>query len=78
MFFLRVPALGLLPVWFALQTLEGTYGLTHPEEEFVGIAFFAHVGGFLAGAVLATWMARESWPRTLFRQSPESDAAARV
>ena len=62
-FFLRVPALGLLPVWFALQALAGTYGLLHPDEEFVGIAFFAHVGGFVAGAVLATLMARESWPR---------------
>jgi len=69
MFFLRIPALGLLPVWFALQALEGTYGLAHPEEEFAGIAFFAHVGGFLAGAVLATLMASESWPRALGRGS---------
>jgi membrane associated rhomboid family serine protease len=67
MFFLRVPALGLLPVWFALQALAGTYGLLHPEQEFVGIAFFAHVGGFLAGAILATLMAPESWPRQLPR-----------
>jgi len=67
MFFLRVPALGLLPVWFTLQALAGTYGLLHPEQEFVGIAFFAHVGGFVAGAVLATLMAPESWPRTLPR-----------
>ena len=65
MFFLRIPALGMLPVWFALQALAGTYGLLHPEEEFVGIAFFAHVGGFIAGAVLATLMAPESWPRSL-------------
>jgi membrane associated rhomboid family serine protease len=67
MFFLRIPALGMLPVWFALQALAGTYGLLHPEEEFVGIAFFAHVGGFLAGVILATLMAPESWPRQLPR-----------
>lgn len=66
-FFLRVPALGLLPVWFALQALAGTYGLLHPEEEFVGIAFFAHVGGFVAGTILATLMASDSWPRRLPR-----------
>lgn len=66
-FFLRVPALGLLPVWFALQALAGTYGLLHPDQEFVGIAFFAHVGGFVAGAVLATLMVPESWPRQLPR-----------
>ena len=74
-FFLRIPALGLLPVWFALQTLAGTYGLTHPDEEFVGIAFFAHVGGFLAGALLASLMAREAWPRALV--GAQEDAPAR-
>jgi len=78
MFFLRVPALALLAVWFALQALEGTYGLTHPEEEFAGIAFFAHVGGFVAGAVLATLMARESWPRALARSRPGGRREARV
>lgn len=67
MFFLRVPALALLAVWFAVQALEGTYGLAHPEGEFVGIAFFAHVGGFVAGVLLATLMAPESWPRALLR-----------
>ncbi|HXG75459.1 MAG TPA: rhomboid family intramembrane serine protease, partial [Gaiellaceae bacterium] len=66
-FFLRVPALALLAVWFALQALEGTYGLAHPEEELAGIAFFAHVGGFVAGAAGATALAPESWPRAPFR-----------
>lgn len=78
MFFLRVPALALLAVWFALQALEGTYGLTHPEGEFVGIAFFAHVGGFVAGALLATLMVRESWPRAFLRSRPEGGASARA
>ncbi|MGE5690712.1 MAG: rhomboid family intramembrane serine protease, partial [Pseudomonadota bacterium] len=31
MFFLRAPALALLLVWFGLQALEATYGLTHPS-----------------------------------------------
>lgn len=78
MFFLRIPALGLLVVWFALQSLEGTYGLAHPEEEFAGIAFFAHVGGFVAGALIATLMAPESWPRTLARSRAGGGATARV
>jgi membrane associated rhomboid family serine protease len=67
LFFVRAPAIALLAVWFALQALEGTYGLTHPEGEFVGIAFFAHAGGFVAGVLLATLMAPESWPRSLRR-----------
>ena len=66
-FFLRVPAVGLLAVWLVLQALEGTYGLAHPEEGSAGIAFFAHVGGFVAGVLLATAMAPESWPRAGFR-----------
>jgi len=65
MFFLRVPAVALLAVWFAVQALEGTYGLAHPEESGAGIAFFAHVGGFAAGFALATLLARGSWPRAL-------------
>lgn len=75
-FFLRVPALGLLAVWFVLQALEGTYGLTHPDEGFVGVAFFAHVGGFLTGALLATAMAPESWPRALARSRGRAGPAA--
>ena len=64
--FLRIPALGLLGVWFLLQALEGAYSLSNPSGV-VGIAFFAHVGGFVAGAVLATLMVPESWPRRLPR-----------
>jgi len=76
MFLVRVPALALLAVWFTLQALEGTYGLTHPEEDTAGIAFFAHVGGFLAGAVLATALASESWPRSRGRRAGTRPPAA--
>jgi membrane associated rhomboid family serine protease len=47
--FLRIPAIAALGVWFVLQALAGTYTLGHPEG-LVGIAFLAHVGGFLVGA----------------------------
>jgi membrane associated rhomboid family serine protease len=77
MFFLRVPAVGLLGVWFALQALEGIYGLTHPWAEPVGVAFFAHVGGFVAGFLLTIVLARRSWPRRLAaRQRRVGPAAA--
>jgi membrane associated rhomboid family serine protease len=78
MFFLRVPALALLGAWFALQALEGMYGLAHPEGEFVGIAFFAHVGGFAAGVLLAMLMAPEAWPRSLLRPPGDEERAAPV
>ena len=48
--FLRIPALGLLGVWFILQALEGAYALSNPSVT-VGTAFMAHVGGFLVGGL---------------------------
>jgi hypothetical protein len=48
--FLRIPALGLLGVWFILQALEGAYALSNPGIT-VGTAFMAHVGGFLVGGL---------------------------
>jgi membrane associated rhomboid family serine protease len=61
-FFLRIPALGLLGVWFLLQALEGAYSLSNPEG-LVGIAFFAHAGGFAAGVVAATLVLPGAWTR---------------
>jgi membrane associated rhomboid family serine protease len=47
--FFRIPALGLLGMWFLLQALEGAYALSNPRVV-VATAFMAHVGGFLVGA----------------------------
>ena len=62
--FLRIPALGLIGVWFLLQAIEGSYSLANPAGV-VGIAFFAHVGGFIAGLALASFFLPDSWPRKL-------------
>lgn len=45
-----VPAWILLGIWFAFQAIQGflAYG-----DVAVGVAFFAHVGGFVAGMCLA-------------------------
>ena len=48
--FLRIPALGLVGIWFVLQALEGAYALSNPDVT-VGTAFMAHVGGFLVGTI---------------------------
>lgn len=45
---LNVPAVIVLGIWFALQLLSGW---TTPADE-GGVAFWAHVGGFVAGVVL--------------------------
>jgi membrane associated rhomboid family serine protease len=48
--FLRIPALGLIGVWFILQALQGAYALDNPGVT-VSTAFMAHVGGFLVGTI---------------------------
>ncbi|MBM3908208.1 MAG: rhomboid family intramembrane serine protease [Gemmatimonadetes bacterium] len=55
--FIRVialPAWLVLAYWFALQLLSGLPELLSPSPELSGgVAFWAHVGGFLAGVLLA-------------------------
>jgi membrane associated rhomboid family serine protease len=45
---LEVPALIVLGFWFALQLLNGVVTLG-PETAEGGVAFFAHIGGFVFG-----------------------------
>jgi membrane associated rhomboid family serine protease len=45
-----IPAYVFLGFWFLYQLWLGGGGLTHPEEG-GGVAFFAHVGGFVFGAL---------------------------
>jgi membrane associated rhomboid family serine protease len=43
-----LPAILFLGIWFLLQLWQGGFSLTHPEAG-GGVAFAAHVGGFLFG-----------------------------
>ena len=56
-----VPAWILLGLWFAIQAVQGVLSYRHAN---VGVAFFAHVGGFLAGMGLAVVLARRPWRRS--------------
>ena len=51
-----LPAWTMLLYWFVLQFFGGLVGLL--GEEGGGVAFWAHAGGFLAGAVLVKLFAR--------------------
>jgi len=51
----RVPAFVLLALWFVGQLARSL--LIEPGA--VGVAFSAHVGGFVAGAVLVRWFVRD-------------------
>lgn len=50
-FFIEIPAVLYLVFWFLMQLFSGTLALLGPTQV-GGIAWWAHVGGFLAGAGL--------------------------
>jgi membrane associated rhomboid family serine protease len=51
--FTMVPAWVFLPFWFLIQLVSGVASLGVPNAETGGgVAFFAHIGGFVAGPVL--------------------------
>jgi hypothetical protein len=52
-FILRIPAWVYLGGWFLYQFFEARYALLNPEEGGSGVAFAAHVGGFLFGVLAA-------------------------
>ena len=56
-FLLEVPAFVYILVWFALEVVRARFSLGASSAE-GGIAFFAHVGGFLAGIALAFLLRR--------------------
>ncbi len=47
----RLPALLLIGFWFILQLFSGVAAITSPQQG-GGIAWFAHIGGFLTGFLL--------------------------
>lgn len=49
---LRVPAVLYLFVWFALQALQGVVSLGAGRADTGGVAWWAHVGGFLLGLMV--------------------------
>jgi membrane associated rhomboid family serine protease len=55
--FIKLPAWTMLLYWMALQLLGGLFGALSAEGG-GGVAFWAHVGGFLAGVVLIKLFAR--------------------
>jgi membrane associated rhomboid family serine protease len=50
---LSVPAVIVLAFWFVLQVVDALGALSLGAGAEGGVAFFAHIGGFVAGAVLA-------------------------
>lgn len=49
---LELPALVMLGIWFLQQALFGAAGLANPVGGGGGVAYFAHIGGFVFGLIL--------------------------
>jgi rhomboid family protein len=47
--FVELPALLFLVIWFAQQAIFGLADLTNPTGGAGGVAYFAHIGGFVFG-----------------------------
>jgi membrane associated rhomboid family serine protease len=60
-FFFELPAVLYLGLWFYSQLLSGVLSLVGPDQ-IGGIAWWAHIGGFVAGAVLWRMFVRPERP----------------
>jgi membrane associated rhomboid family serine protease len=49
----RLPAMFFLGAWFLYQLIEANFGLFGAAANGGGVAFFAHVGGFVFGVIAA-------------------------
>ena len=57
-FLVRIPAWIFLGAWFVYQLIEADFGLFNASANGGGVAFFAHVGGFIFGVLAARLLAR--------------------
>jgi membrane associated rhomboid family serine protease len=55
---IELPALLFLVIWFAQQALFGYFDLINPTGEGGGVAYFAHIGGFVFGLLAIRLFAR--------------------
>jgi membrane associated rhomboid family serine protease len=60
-FFFEVPAVFYLAFWFFSQLFSGTASLAGPQQV-GGIAWWAHIGGFIGGMLLCGLFARRPRP----------------
>jgi len=57
----RFSAWFFLGAWFLYQLIEANFGMFSAPANGGGVAFFAHVGGFVYGFVVAWWLHGRGW-----------------
>ncbi len=55
----QLPAIVVLGFWFVTQFFSGVTSIGMPTETSGGVAFFAHIGGFIAGFALVRLFGRK-------------------
>ena len=65
MYFVEIPAIVYLLIWFVAQLYAG---LSQNPEVARGVAWWAHVGGFLVGMLLGPMLARPASARRRARR----------
>ena len=67
----ELPAIFLLGIWFVLQLFSGVGSLgVRDAQDMGGVAYFAHIGGFVAGLVLIGLFGGFRGPRRQDREPP--------
>jgi membrane associated rhomboid family serine protease len=67
-YIIELPAYFFLGFWFALQFIQGTlYSLNSDKLIGGGVAWWAHVGGFVAGVVLLQIFRCKDWERPVIQ-----------
>ena len=72
-----VPAWFYLGFWFLFQLFEGNFALVHPERTSGShVAFFAHVGGFVFGVLVAIILTRAGRITSAVADDPDAPQRA--
>ena len=74
-FFVQIPTWVYLGGWFLYQLVEGNFGLASASANGDGVAFFAHVGGFVFGALVTAKLlnARRIVPESAMPHTPADE-----
>lgn len=64
--FVEIPALVYLGLWFLSQLFNGLFAIVTEAQALGGVAWWAHIGGFVAGLVLAPLFARRRYVRRIY------------
>jgi len=67
----ELPAVVFLGCWFLLQFFSGTLSLVNSSEHVGGVAWWAHIGGFAFGLIVALFLRAEQPRRP--RRRPQRD-----